>query len=183
MATGDAIFVSAPEVQTIAATTGKNDLMSLIAEYMLNKAKNLHASAAGHEYIKDQLMDALTIKRSCEPTKPSADCPSIKFTDMNFTKWYHLHVDYCVENGLIYGTSDTAFSPNMKVTRGMIVSILYRLSGAKATSEDVAAMTFKDVNAKKYYAKAIAWAQNNGVVTVHPIQHLHRKNQTHVRKW
>ena len=158
------IFVSAQDVVTVAETEGALTLEEVIYEYLFNGAVNLHASEEGHEYIKDQLIAALDLEVGCTAHVPGKNCPSAKFTDMNYAKWYHLHVDYCVENGLIYGTSETTFSPNMDITRGMIVSILYRLSGEKAGSADVEAMTFTDVDPEKYYAKAIAWAQMNGVV-------------------
>ena len=44
--------------------------------------------------------------------------------------WYHDAVNYVCENGLMNGTSDTAFSPNATTSRGMIVTILYRLAGS-----------------------------------------------------
>lgn len=52
------------------------------------------------------------------------------------------------------------FSPNATTTRGMIVTILYRLEGEPAVEE----CSFTDVPSNAYYAKAIAWAEKNGIV-------------------
>ena len=49
------------------------------------------------------------------------------FSDVRPSDWYHDAVNYVCENGLMNGTSDTAFSPNATTSRGMIVTILYRL--------------------------------------------------------
>ena len=59
------------------------------------------------------------------------------------------------------GTSETAFSPELTTTRGMIVTILYRMAG----SPDVSGETgFADVADSAYYAKAVAWAAEKGIV-------------------
>lgn len=63
--------------------------------------------------------------------------------------------------GLVNGTSDTTFSPNSAVTRGMFVTLLYRLSGSPAVSGDT---PFTDVADGKYYADPVLWAYKNSVV-------------------
>ena len=88
-------------------------------------------------------------------------CPSAKFTDVSAGQWYHEAVDYAVVNGLFAGTSDTTFSPNESMTRGMLVTVLWRLAGKP---EAKAAASFQDVDAQQYYAKAVAWAAENGIV-------------------
>ena len=90
-----------------------------------------------------------------------ASCPSRKFTDVSATQWYHSAVDYAVVNGLFAGTSDTTFSPNSSMTRGMLVTVLWRMEGKPQAKT---AAGFKDVSADQYYAEAVAWAKENGVV-------------------
>ena len=58
------------------------------------------------------------------------------------------------------GTSATMFEPDTTTSRGMIVTILYRLEGTPA----VGASSFTDVVAGAYYADAVAWANANGIV-------------------
>ena len=102
--------------------------------------------------------EAIAKLGSCDGGKT---CPSAKFTDVSAGQWYHEAVDYAVVNGLFAGTSDTTFSPNESMTRGMLVTVLWRLAGKP---EAKAAASFQDVDAQQYYAKAVAWAAENGIV-------------------
>ena len=89
------------------------------------------------------------------------NCPSHKFTDVNPDKWYHEAVDFAVVKGLFAGTSDTTFEPNGAMTRAMLVTVLWRAAGEP---EAKTAASFQDVSASRYYAKAVAWAKENGIV-------------------
>lgn len=60
------------------------------------------------------------------------------------------------------GTDKTTFSPDLTTTRGMIVTILYRLEGEPYVSGDC---SFEDVKAGSYYENAIIWAEANGIVS------------------
>ena len=86
---------------------------------------------------------------------------SIPFTDVATTAWYYDAVEYMYENGMMNGTSDTTFSPNATTTRAMIVTMLHRLEGEPDASD----VNFTDIASGMYYADAVAWAQENGVVT------------------
>lgn len=68
---------------------------------------------------------------------------------------------YISENGLMSGMDDTEFAPNLTLTRGMLVTILYRLSGEAAVNKGI---PFADVTAGSYYADAVSWAQQNKIV-------------------
>ena len=83
------------------------------------------------------------------------------FTDVKETDWFAGAVSYAVEHNLFNGTSDTTFSPNSTMTRGMLVTVLYRQSGSPEVSNH---NKFVDVSATAWYAKAVTWAYNNGVV-------------------
>lgn len=87
-------------------------------------------------------------------------CPIDKFTDTLNDFWWHDGVHYCLEKGLMNGTTTTLFAPTANTTRGMIVAMLWRLEGTPAK----AAGTFKDVDYDMYYGGAISWAQATGVV-------------------
>lgn len=84
------------------------------------------------------------------------------FTDVKSTDWFYEDVMYAYENGLMNGTSATTFSPYVDTTRGMIVTILYRLEGEPMVS---GACPFTDVKSGSYYEKAIIWAAENGIVS------------------
>ena len=88
------------------------------------------------------------------------DCPVYPFADAKPTAWYHDGVHYCIDNGLMNGTSNNTFTPNGNITRGQIVTILWRQEGSPAASNS----SFEDVASDMYYAKAVAWAAENGIV-------------------
>ena len=89
-------------------------------------------------------------------------CPMAPFTDADRNAWYHDGVHYCVEHGLMMGTSQTTFAPNTVTTRGMIVTILWRLEGSPIVG---ASLDYDDVKAEDWYGEAIRWADSVGVVT------------------
>lgn len=96
-----------------------------------------------------------------EVTEPSEET-TMPFTDVDENDWFYDAVKYAYENGLMSGTALDTFSPDTNTTRGMIVSILYRLEGSPAVTERAA---FTDVESGQYYADAVAWAAANGIVS------------------
>lgn len=91
----------------------------------------------------------------------AAEEPSaLPFTDVNDNDWFSDVVRYVYDKGLMTGTSDREFSPNLTTTRGMIVSILNRLEGGP-TAE---AAGFTDVADGDWYAEAVNWAASEEIV-------------------
>ena len=82
------------------------------------------------------------------------------FSDVTPDAWYKDAVQYAYDNGLMTGTSATTFAPEATTTRAMIVSILARLENV-TTAE---AAGFADVDDNDWYATAVNWAANVGVV-------------------
>lgn len=91
----------------------------------------------------------------------SDDCPSAKFTDVSAGDWFHAAVDCMVEKGIMTGVSSSIFAPGATTTRGMIVTMLYNLEGKPAISDN----TFEDVTAGEWYANAVNWAAEKGIVS------------------
>ena len=94
-----------------------------------------------------------------EPEEPATDVSDL-FIDIAPDAWYKDAVQYAYDNGLMTGVSATEFAPEATTTRAMIVSILARLEGV-TTAE---AAGFADVNDNDWYATAVNWAANVGVV-------------------
>lgn len=95
------------------------------------------------------------------PSAPPSAAPMVgSFTDVRTNDWFAGAVEYVVNNGLFSGVSDTSFAPNEPVTRGMLVTVLWRAAGEPSAS----ASAFADVPADAWYAKAVAWANVNGIV-------------------
>ena len=94
-----------------------------------------------------------------EPTTPDWVNP---FTDVAESDWFYGNVEYANKNGLFSGITDTAFAPNDNITRGMFVTVLYRAEGEPEMQNK--SIPFSDVKADMYYANAVNWAQQNGIV-------------------
>lgn len=88
-------------------------------------------------------------------------CVSERFTDVDQSLWYHEGIDYAVQNGMFDGVSQTQFDPNGTMTRAMLVTVLYRMSGSPAI---IAGDDFVDVHSDSWYAHAVAWAKVTGIV-------------------
>ena len=87
--------------------------------------------------------------------------PPFPFTDVPETMWYYDSVYYVYAHGLMNGTAATLFSPGNPTTRGMLVTILYRMEGSP---QGAGWGPFTDVPPGAYYAQPIAWAAWNGIV-------------------
>ena len=85
----------------------------------------------------------------------------LPFKDVSVNDWYYNAVKYTYFNKIISGYNSTTFAPNDKVTSGMIVTILYRMEGSPNNDGK---SRFTDVNSSEWYAKAVKWAVNNGIV-------------------
>ena len=82
------------------------------------------------------------------------------FEDVKDKHWFKKSVDYVLNNGLMNGMTDTTFAPNTNMSRGMLVTVLWRYEGSPSGF----ANNFKDIPAKKYYTNAVCWAGENGIV-------------------
>jgi len=83
------------------------------------------------------------------------------FADIKEDSWYSEAVNYVYEKGLMRGTSDDSFNPDGMTTRGMIVTILYRLEGPTGSSSNI----FSDVSGEAYYADPVGWATSHSIVS------------------
>ena len=94
-------------------------------------------------------------------TLSAGEALPLAFADVAADAWYADAVRYVSERGLMSGTGDTAFSPDDTTTRGMVVTILWRLDGSPAWTTTSG---FSDVEESAYYAEAVGWASANGIV-------------------
>ena len=86
---------------------------------------------------------------------------TMPFTDVHTNDWFYNDVAYVYEAGLFAGTSDTTFSPYASMTRGMLVTVLYRLEGRPSVT---GTSVFDDVARGAYYEKAVIWAAEHKIV-------------------
>ena len=82
------------------------------------------------------------------------------FADVTNSAYYVDAVEWMLKREVTQGTTDTTFSPNLNCTRAQIVTFLWRAAGSPEAKGTV---SFADVSAGSYYAKAVAWAIENGI--------------------
>lgn len=93
------------------------------------------------------------------------------FADVATDAYYYDAVKWAVNKGITNGVSETLFGPDQACTRAQIVTFLWRAAGSP---EPKSGSSFADVAADAYYAKAVAWAVENGITkgtsetTFHP---------------
>lgn len=85
---------------------------------------------------------------------------SVSFTDVKDSDYYAKAVAWAVEKGITNGTGDGKFSSDDTCTRAQCAAFLYRAAGSPEVTD---AAAFSDVAADAYYAKAVAWAEKNGI--------------------
>lgn len=85
---------------------------------------------------------------------------ALPFNDVAHTSWYYDAVKFVYDKGIMDGVSYYRFAPDATITRGMVVTMLWRMAGEPYE----AAAGFTDVAAGRYYTTAVAWAAKNGIV-------------------
>lgn len=117
---------------------------------------------AAHHYVDGVCTVCGAKDPTAVPCPGGEACPGHKFIDMpSTTNWAHNGIDFVVAHKLFAGTSDTTFEPNTKLTRAMIVEILYCLEGEPAVEAE---NPFTDVSGSAWYTKAVLWAASNNIV-------------------
>ena len=84
------------------------------------------------------------------------------FSDVSTSAYYYEAVKWAQEKGITGGIGNGLFGPNQPCTRAQIVTFLWRAAGSP---EPKAMSSFADVSTDAYYAKAVAWAVENGITT------------------
>lgn len=108
-----------------------------------------------------------------EPTEPDEpvmeqmpeveiDMDRLPFSDVPENAWFRDAVSYVYRNEFMNGTSATTFTPAGSMTRGMLVTVLYRIDGCAAVTDEERSC-FDDI-AGAYYTDAVAWAYSSGIV-------------------
>ena len=110
------------------------------------------------QYYNDISSVALSVKTHANGTV----CPTTAYKDIPAEgDWAHQGIDFCVEKGLMNGVDSTHFQPGSKMTRAMLVTVLYRAAGCPGVSGSV---PFTDLTAS-WYNNAVAWAYASGVTS------------------
>lgn len=94
-------------------------------------------------------------------SKPDAVVNNMPFTDVGMGSWFYDNVKYCYDNGLMIGADASSFAPEGTVSRGQVVTVLYRLAGTPSVAGQTCPFTDAD---ESWCNDAIVWGYNAGVV-------------------
>ena len=106
----------------------------------------------------------VTVKAVFAPVQaeePQPEPEALPFADVPEDAWYADAVAYVYEQGLMTGTGDTTFAPDVTTSRSMIAAILWRQAGSPAADD---AVDFSDVAQGQWYSEAVRWAASQGIV-------------------
>ena len=164
---------SSVKVDNITLTQGQDytaenssTKITLLPDYLDTLQAGTHTLTVG---FKDNTSAAaqFTVAQTVTPITP--EMPVNPFTDVFGTDWFIDAVIYVNHNGLMTGTSTDPmlFSPNMTLTRGMVITVLWRMEGSPDDRIPAAAGggQFTDVAEEAYYYQAVNWAAANGIVS------------------
>ncbi|MDY3923286.1 MAG: S-layer homology domain-containing protein [Ezakiella sp.] len=115
-----------------------------------------------NEITSIKLTKNTTVYAGWKAVKDNPKTAAFPFVDVDTDDWFFEDVAYVYDKGLMNGTSATIFAPHITTTRGMIVTILYRLENEPAVS---GSLPFDDVKPGSYNENAIMWAAENNIVT------------------
>ena len=144
--------------------TIQNDKFIMPAENVTVKAVfDRNSSGGGGSYSLSEGIDR------DEPEEQPEEEPEVEpdtpgttgFIDVDIFDWYHDGVMYATENGIMNGVGGNRFEPETELKREMLAVILWNMTD---NPEPNGIAPFLDVTSDKYYAKAIAWANENGVM-------------------
>lgn len=85
---------------------------------------------------------------------------SLPFNDVSYGDWYYNAVQFVYSRGIMDGVDYYKFAPNGTITRGMILTMLWRMAGEPF---EMPVTSFTDVEIGRYYTTAVAWACRNGI--------------------
>ena len=165
--------VSAPSVKhgdvTVSPkTASKGDTVTITVKpdsgYELDTLTVKDASGSKIK-VKDKGNGKFTFTMPASKVTVSAEFAEIEtldFADVSTDAYYYEAVKWAAKKGITGGIGNGLFGPNQPCTRAQIVTFLWRAAGSP---EPKSMSSFSDVSADSYYAKAVAWAVENGITT------------------
>lgn len=92
----------------------------------------------------------------------STETTELNFTDVKESDWFFKGVEYVVDKGIMSGVSENEFAPSGKLTRAMLVQMLYNMESRPACDAENA---FMDVPVGQWYTDAVIWANDEKIVS------------------
>lgn len=97
-----------------------------------------------------------------EEDKDDEETTELNFTDVKETDWFFKGVEYVVDKSVMSGVSENEFAPSGKLTRAMLVQMLYNMESRPACDAENA---FMDVPVGQWYTDAVIWANDAKIVS------------------
>ena len=144
-----------------------NSSVGAVSRYTFNSVQRAHSiqatfapsAAAQTETPADTAATAGTADYlSCAQ---GSDCPIMFYSDIVSNGWYHDGVHYCLDSGLMSGTTTSSFEPTAKLTRAMLAQIIYNQAGRPSVS---GGNSFSDVVGGAWYENAVNYAVSTGLM-------------------
>jgi hypothetical protein len=156
----DKTYASSGETVTLTITPDTGfQLESLTAKGRSGKALTLTERDGQYTF---QMPNAnVTVSAVFVEIETPHICPSAAFRDLDTEKWYHEALDFVIGNNLMGGYGDGKFGPDDNLSRAQLAQILYNQVGKPAVTD---ASVFDDVTSGAWYADAIAWVAQTGIV-------------------
>jgi hypothetical protein len=162
---------------SVTANAGKGGTVSLSSTSVkANGSVTVTVSADSGYKISDVLINGVSVGAVSSYTIQAVTANvvvTVKFEEVHASAWtnpfsdvlqdaeYYDAVQFVYENGLMKGTDKGSFSPSLRITRAMFVTILLRLSG---DNKGALTNSFSDVPTDAWYAQGVSWATANGIV-------------------
>lgn len=159
----------------LSGTMSDREFVTTLCNYIVDHVAEMpyinsqYVSSYQNRY-KNELAECLAyIGDDPEPTPtpdPDPDPtpePNKSFSDLEDNAWYLEAVDYVSTRNIIKGYDDGRFDPNGELTRGQLITMLWRIQNEPHASTSTKA--FKDVDYKAFYGNAIRWARATGVAS------------------
>lgn len=143
-------------------------MIKRIISLMISLALLLTGSAcAAAEESPEESVTSLTVSSTLEESSPVESQAAVlsesgAFADVIPDDWFYIAVEYCREHGLMSGKGASKFAPQDNMTRAELATVLYRHAKSPAVTSSP---DFTDVKTDTWYTKAVAWAQENKIVS------------------
>ena len=147
---------------TITATPDKGyEVDDIVAKDAKGNKLTLKDNGDG-TYTFTMPASKVTVTVAFAEKKAEPIVPEKLFADVSAEEYYYEAVKWASENGVTGGIGENLFGANLPCTRAQIVTFLWRAAGSP---EPKGMSGFVDVSADAYYAKAVAWAVEQGIVS------------------
>ena len=138
------------------ASLPKDTIVSMLQPNINGWAKVSWNGTVG--YMSEQYLTPVNTIKDVYKVPTNTELP---FEDVATDAWYYEAIKYTYKNRILQGATETEFRPDKNITRGMIVTILYRMEGEPTVTSG---KDFPDVSIKQYYGNAVKWASAKNIV-------------------